>query len=497
MLDRQRYPFQSYLGMPLLIAGNLIGTIELASLMKENYNESDLEILRLLSGQAAIALNNALLYQQELQRSTELAGLANLAQSISVIRDPQDLYTRLVESITPLIQVEILGFLVYDENRRILHGQIPILGIQSSVVEWYQTTIEPDSKAEQILSGAQPIVTEEATEDPRLVTLELHHFAQAASIHHAVFLPLTSAGRTLGYLLAATKRDGSAFDQNDLRFLSIIAGQSAPIIDNASLVQQARHRAQRAETLRRIASLTSSAATLEEILKYSVLDLGRLLQADIAAIYLLDENRGELRLHRESIFGIAPEIAAQLAGIPNDSADFKLTITASQQQFLAGDLLEDLDAPPVLRPLVDELHIRSAIDVPLIARERGIGELVVGSLRSDFFLRGDVQTVATSAGQLAAAIEQTTLSSQTDESLRERVDQMTTLTRLGRELNNTLDLKTLLQLIFDEALRVTHADCGSILLFELHEPEKPAPGSPTAAGNAEPKVMRAVREHTG
>ena len=311
LLDRQRYPFQSYLGMPLLIAGNLIGTIELASLMKESYNESDLEILRLLSGQAAIALNNALLYQQELQRSTELAGLANLAQSISVIRDPQDLYTRLVESITPLIQVEILGFLVYDENRRILHGQIPILGIQPSVVEWYQTTIEPDSKAEQILSGAQPIVTEEATEDPRLITLELHHFAQAASIHNAVFLPLTSAGRTLGYLLAATKRDGSAFDQNDLRFLSIIAGQAAPIIDNAALVQQARHRAQRAETLRRIASLTSSAATLEEILKYSVLDLGRLLQADIAAIYMLDENRGELRLHRESVFGIAPEIAAQ------------------------------------------------------------------------------------------------------------------------------------------------------------------------------------------
>ncbi len=176
-----------------------------------------------------------------------------------------------------------------------------------------------------------------------------------------------------------------------------------------------------------------------------------------------------------------------MTNILSDSTDFRRTITASQQQFLAGDLLEDLDAPPVLRSLVDEMHIRSAIDVPLIAHERGIGELVVGSLRSDFFLRGDVQTVATSAGQLAAAIEQTTLSSQTDESLRERVDQMTTLTRLGRELNNTLDLKTLLQVIYDEAVRVTHADCGSILLFELHEPEKPAPGSPPA--NAESKVM--------
>lgn len=497
MFDRQRYPFQSYLGMPLMIAGNLIGTIELASLTKENYNESDLETLRLLSGQAAIALNNALLYQQELQRSTELAGLANLAQIISVIRDPQDLYTRLVESITPLIQVEILGFLVYDENRRILHGQIPIVGIQPSVVEWYQTKIEPDSKAEQILSSAQPIITEEATEDPRLITLELHHFAQAASIHHSVFLPLTSGGRPLGYLLAATKRDGTAFDQNDLRFLSIVAGQAAPIIDNATLVQQARHRAQRAETLRRIASLTSSAATLDEILKYSILDLGRLLQADIAVIFMLDENRGELRLHRESVFGIAPDMAAHLASIPNDSPEFKLTITASQHQFLAGDLLEDMEAPTVIRPLVNELHIRSAIDVPLIARERGIGELVVGSLRSDYFLRGDVQTVATSAGQLAAAIEQTALTSQTDETLRERVEQMTTLTRLGRELNNTLDLKALLERVYEEALRVTHADCGSILLFELHEPGNPEPGGSAPEGNQEPKVTVRLGDKPG
>ncbi len=496
-LDRQHYPFQSYLGMPLLNAGNLIGTIELASLVKENYSESDLEILRLLSGQAAIALNNSLLYQQELQRSTELAGLANLAQTISLMRDPQDLYTRLVESIAPLVQVEILGFLVYDEDRRLLHGQVPIIGIQPNVVEWYQTTVEPDSAAEQILKSAQPIITDEASEEPRLISLDLHQLALAASIHQAVFLPLSSGGRTLGYLLAATKRDGSSFDQNDLRFLAIIAGQAAPIIDNASLVQQARHRAQRAETLRRIASLTSSAATLDEILKYSILDLGRLLQVDVAAIFIMDEQRGELRLHPESVFGVPPELAERLESIPGDSPEFNRTITASQQSYLAGDLLEDMEAPPVLRPLIDELHIRSAIGVPLVARERGIGELIVGSLRSDYFLRGDVQTVATAAGQLAAAIEQTALSSQTDQSLRLRVEQMTTLTRLGRELNNTLDLKTLLQRVYDEALRVTHADCGSILLFEQHDAEKtPAPEAQPEE-NEPSKVLLRLGEKPG
>ena len=62
-VDRKQYPFNSYLGMQLLVAGELVGTLELASLAKNGFSESDLEILRMLSGQAAVALNNALLFQ--------------------------------------------------------------------------------------------------------------------------------------------------------------------------------------------------------------------------------------------------------------------------------------------------------------------------------------------------------------------------------------------------------------------------------------------------
>src|SRR4030042_5094959 len=143
-LDRQRYPFQSYVGVPLLIAGDFLGTLELSSLSKDNYSESDLDVLNLLAGQAAVALKNALLYPQEIERSTELAGLANLTQTVSAIRDPQDLYGRLIESIAPLLPVEILGFLVYEEGRHVLAEQAPFMGLLPSMIEWCQTTIQPD-----------------------------------------------------------------------------------------------------------------------------------------------------------------------------------------------------------------------------------------------------------------------------------------------------------------------------------------------------------------
>ncbi len=133
---------------------------------------------------------------------------------------------------------------------------------------------------------------------PNLQAFGFDNLAQAAGIHQTVLMPLTSAGRMLGYLQAGDKRDKSPFNQDDLRLLAIIASQAAPIVENAELIQQSEKRAQRAETLRRIASLTVSSATLDETLKYSLQDLGRLLRADKVGVFLLDESRGELRLHK-------------------------------------------------------------------------------------------------------------------------------------------------------------------------------------------------------
>ncbi len=113
--------------------------------------------------------------------------------------------------------------------------------------------------------------------------------------------------------------------------------------------------------------------------------------------------------------------------------------------------------------------------MPLVVRDEGIGEIWIASHQPDFFDPGDVQLMATAAGQLAGVVERSYLLIQTDESLRRRVEQMTSLTRVTRELSTSLDLKYLLQLVYDEALRTTRADCGSILFFDLDQPYGDAP----------------------
>lgn len=475
-LDHLTYPARSFLGYPLMVGNEFIGTLELSSMAVDSFHDEDLELVRLLSGQAAVALHNALLYELEQKRTAELSGLAQLAQAFGSVRDPHSLFSHLVESIHPLFSVNILGFLIYNENQRVLEGRVPFHGLPDQFVQLYRAQILPGSRAENVLIDQDVLITEDASSDEKWVMLGLDHLAQAASLRETVLLPLTTGGHMLGYLQASNHKDGPApFTQGEMHLLTIVANQTASIIENAALVQQSRQRAQRAEALRRLSSLAGSAATLDEILQYSLHELARLLRADIAAVFLSDQDRGVLELHRASVFSTGEELPDRLTRILVDDPQFPFTVTGSQHVLTVGQVsLGSRAIVPFYQSIFEHWQVESIVAVPLVIRNEGIGELWFGAKTADFFEQGDVQVVATAAGQLAGVVEQSFLRSQTDESLRRRVDQMTAITRISRELSRSLDLNYLLQLVYDEALRTTGAHCGTILLFKLDEAQAEA-----------------------
>ena len=161
--------------------------------------------------------------------------------------------------------------------------------------------------------------------------LGLEYIAQAASLRETVLVPLSAGGHMQGYLQASNHSGASTpFTQAELHLLMIVANQTASIIENTTLVHQSRQRAQRAEALRRITSLASSAATLEEILQFSLQELARLLHADIGAVFLLNQEHSELKLHQASVFGAVQQLPDRLAHLVVDDPQFHFTVAGSQ-----------------------------------------------------------------------------------------------------------------------------------------------------------------------
>ncbi|MEA3350437.1 MAG: GAF domain-containing protein [Chloroflexota bacterium] len=475
IVDRQKKTFHSYLGVPLLIGAKLIGTLDLTSLSRDAYTENDAQIIDLLSGQAAVAIHNALMYRQEKQRALELSSLANLSQAVSAVQDSKDLFAHLVNEIAPLLDVEITGFIIYDEMRQELIAQQPFIGVPPPFVDLYHVPITVDSPAEVVWKEQKTLITTNAPEDTRLIDLGLDHPARAAGIQNTVLTPLKVGGRSLGYLQVANKQDGNNFIQDDIRLLAIIAGQAAPIIENADLMQHSRQRAFRAEALRRIASLTGSEAELEEILKYSTLELSRLLEADVAVVYYLEKSIGELQAYSDSMYGISPEVESKIKRLPIGDEHYNKIVSNTQQPFLSNNILVDKQVLDSYQLLIDELNLQSLINVPLVFRGRGLGEIILGSRQLDNFTRSDLQLVATVAGQLAIAVERASLALQTDVTLRQRIEQLMTLTRVSREINTLLDAEQVLERVYEEVMKITRADCGMAMLFAQNEtcPQSP------------------------
>jgi GAF domain-containing protein len=465
---RERNLVKSYIGIPFLVEGELLGTLEVGQTSAASLDRHDFELLKLVSGQIAIALRNVHQYEEEQGRVTELTGLTKLSQAAGSIQDPKELFSRLVETAAPLFDAEIIGFLLYNETDRILEGQVPFQGLPANVVAVYRSVIHPDSPGEQVLRDQEIIQSQDAPRDETIRALGLYEIAQLASVRETLMIPLVSGGRLVGYFQIANHRGGTtAFSAEELRLANVIATQAATIIDNAVLVQQARQRGQRSESLRRIASLVASSATLDEILQFSVQELAQLLKADVAAIFLLDQQTHEILLHTESTWGVRPEVKRTVTRLDVDEAQFRrATVSGTQRPFLSGRLSADERVSAAYRAVVDAVLVESVIIVPLMARERSVGELMLGSRVADFFNSYDLQVLSTAAGLLAAAVEGAGLLAQTDESLRRRVDQLTAITHVTREMNSSMDVGQLLEVIHDQSMRTTRADCGTILLFD-------------------------------
>lgn len=488
-------PVQSYIGYPLVVENESIGTLEIGHLVPTALGKHDHDLVGLVSAQAAYAIRNAVKYAAEQARSTELSGLASLAQAFGSTQDYTNLISRLIDTISPLFSVDVLGFLLYDDAKQTLEAQIPFQGLPTHIVEIYRTTIEPDSAADSLLRARKPIIAQNAATDLGLRDLGVQDLAQAASLRESVLMPMVAGEHFVGYLQLSNHRQTiSGFSESELRLIKTVADQAAGIIENSFTVEKSRQRALRSDALRRIASLTSSTATLDEILHYSIQELVGLFQSDVGAMFLLDDQVGELGLHRPSVIGITGESIDQLARLHVDGAQYRSTVAGSQKPYLSGRLSVDRRVQPIYGPLASTLQVESAIVVPLVVRERSLGELMLGSRKTEYFNIYDLQIISTAANQLAAAVEDAIRSTETDESLRQRVEQLTSIARVGRELNSLSDIKSLLEVVHDESLRTTRAECGAIVLFDTTASSN-APTVTTSLGCELPDGLTPLDRH--
>lgn len=115
-------------------------------------------------------------------------------------------------------------------------------------------------------------------------------------------------------------------------------------------------------------------------------------------------------------------------------------------------------------------NLRSILCVPLQTRGHIIGVIYVDNrMRSGAFQDKDLELLSAFAAQAAMAIENARLFTLTDQTLARRVEELTLLQEIDRQLNETLDFGKVMALTLDWAIKLSQAENGAIALIDLEE----------------------------
>jgi signal transduction histidine kinase len=218
---------------------------------------------------------------------------------------------------------------------------------------------------------------------------------------------------------------------------------------------------ERLALLYEVSQTLGSTLDLRQVLNQVMDAIIQLTGAERGFLMLLDAQTGRLDLRagrnvdRTTIEGKEMEISRTVVTQVVESGEPVLTSNAQQDPRFAN------------QSSVIGYALRSIMCAPLRVRGQITGAVYVDNrFHSGIFAPDDLATLSAFANQAAMAIENARLFTMTDQALSARVQELSMLQRIDRELNASLDFEHVMQVALEWAVRLAGAHCGMLLLVE-------------------------------
>jgi len=235
-------PMKSFLGVPIVSRGRLLGNLYLTDKIDApEFSEDDERLIGMLATHAAIAIDNARLVRETLDRGRELAQrnqeLEALNAVVTTAAQSLDLESLLHDTLDKVLSVlhtnageiflreETSGDLVMAVHR----GSFPSAFYSLSRFESGKGFIGI------VAATGEPLITGELHRDTRFVREEVVR----AGIRSFACIPITVKNQVIGVMsLATMRRDG--FAEHNLDLLTAIGRQIGVAVENARLYSEVR-----------------------------------------------------------------------------------------------------------------------------------------------------------------------------------------------------------------------------------------------------------------
>ncbi len=219
----------------------------------------------------------------------------------------------------------------------------------------------------------------------------------------------------------------------------------------------------RLTALHHINRAATGSLQLDKMLSTVVQVVAEAVGSNACSVFLFDSYSDTLML--KATHGLNPGAVGRVV-IRSDAGITGLAATTRQTQ-IAPSAREH---PAFFTfPIVGEEEYASQVSVPILLRdpERLVGVLNIQTLEPHNFEVDEVTFLETAGAELAVAIENARLYSQTDEALRQRIHELHILQTVTRSIASTLKLDDLLPMIARYATELIDGDRSAIYRYDV------------------------------
>jgi signal transduction histidine kinase len=313
-------PMKSFLGVPILLRGVAYGNLYLTE--KEDgadFTDEDEELVTLLASQAAVAIENARLYESSRAWAHQLESLEEITAAMLSDIEPTRLLHLIVQRMSELIDARFVAILTRADEEWL---QIAAAyGDGDAELVGHRLSIER-SKAGRVFREGTSVRVDSVLDDPEVDPELMRRVGGRAGL----WAPLTIRDESIGVLMAMDRRQfDPRFSDADLRLAQRFAARAAVAVDLSNRVgrvtvqrilggqEQERRRLSRElhdETGQALTSILLGLKSLEE-----ARDTDRFADAlaklrELVTVTLQDVRRLAVELRPKALddFGLAPAL---------------------------------------------------------------------------------------------------------------------------------------------------------------------------------------------
>jgi len=226
-------PMTTFLGVPILLRGVAYGNLYLTDKEGgEDFTEADQELVEVLASQAAVAIENARLFEASTRWSRQLESLIEVSGALARETDLDVLLDLLAQRVRELLSARLVVVALPDGDEL---GIVTAAGEGAEDVTGKRIELA-DSKAGRVLERGRSERVDSLLDD-REANVE---FTRSIGARAGLWVPLLVQGRPIGVLTAYDKQDApdARFDHDDVRLAETFASRAAVAVELSERVQR-------------------------------------------------------------------------------------------------------------------------------------------------------------------------------------------------------------------------------------------------------------------